>query len=700
MRRNLKRVCEVAVAALVVSCARAPTPTAQLPKAITPAASPAANTVVSAGATTGWRIFHLVPAESEVRFEVKEEFLGIGLATAIGWTSVVTGQLELRLDNGALHIGANRFAADLRTLVNDEPGRDEPVRRTLNSDGHPFATLVLPATQTWPKTIVEGQPASFTAVADMNLLGITRTLPVTVEATLAGDTLNGMLTMVVSMAAFGIHLGLGDIIVNDAVTVRATFHAVEGSRAETVAVAPSRNVNGQVVFSYQEGGNTHLYIMNGDGTDHRQLTQGNVDDLTPAWSPDGERIVFARQEGDSLDIFVVNADGTGLAQLMDNGAPDTTPAWSPDGAQIAYAATRPGSGAINIHVMNADGSDDRQLTTGGRENEFPTWSPDGRRIAFSCEQPAPLFNADICVIDVDGSNVTQLTRTSAKETQPAWSPDGSKIAFSSNGSGGGGGGRYQIYLMNADGTNLVNLSDSPYEDQFPAWLPDGAGLSFIRRGAIHMMNADGSGVYRLTEATSYRHANWQIGTGPAKAPAAEQTRQSGAQSICPATQPGTVSKTSILTLGPSAGITPSTATGERLIVTGALYDAGCSPLVGARLEVWQTDANGEYGPGHGGNDMQCCYFMGAVAADQNGRFQLITIRPGHYKGESQPPLAHIHIRIDHPDVSGREVEFVFKDDPYLGSSTLPDTVIALDAVKAEDEAGAYWRATGEIVLRR
>jgi polyisoprenoid-binding protein YceI len=128
-----------------------------------------------------------------------------------------------------------------------------------------------------------------------------------------------------------------------------------------------------------------------------------------------------------------------------------------------------------------------------------------------------------------------------------------------------------------------------------------------------------------------------------------------------------VAGTATITLGPSAGITPpkTQKPGQRLILLGTVYAEDCTPLPGVTLNVWQTNADGEYGPGHDTNNLQCCYLQGAVRTDANGRYQLITVMPGHYRGQSSPPPAHIHVEAHHPDAEPGGAEIVFADDPYL-----------------------------------
>ncbi len=112
------------------------------------------------------------------------------------------------------------------------------------------------------------------------------------------------------------------------------------------------------------------------------------------------------------------------------------------------------------------------------------------QIAFSSD-------GNIFLISADGSNPIQLT-SGNKDAWPAWSPDGAKIAFGSWREQN----NYEIYVMNADGTGVTRLTSDPASDYTPFWSPDGTKIAFAsdRDGnfEIYVMNADGTGVVRLT----------------------------------------------------------------------------------------------------------------------------------------------------------------------------------------------------------
>ena len=212
------------------------------------------------------------------------------------------------------------------------------------------------------------------------------------------------------------------------------------------------------------------------------------------------------------DIYAANIDGTNLKQLTTNPAHDFDPSWSPDGTRIAFRTDR--DGEDEIYVMNADGSEQTNLTNNPAEDYSPAWSPDGTRIAFASTRDGAIGN--IYVTNVDGSNVTRLTKSVGGE-YPTWSPDGEKIAFISDTDFGPNINLkegWDIFVMNADGSGLTRLTDSPGGDKLPDWSPDGQRIIFQsdRDKTSHftdiwVMNPDGTGQTRLTYNNGYA-PNW------------------------------------------------------------------------------------------------------------------------------------------------------------------------------------------------
>jgi Tol biopolymer transport system component len=279
-------------------------------------------------------------------------------------------------------------------------------------------------------------------------------------------------------------------------------------------VTPSYSANGgAIVFASQRDGNKEIYVMNPDGSNQQRITNNTVDDESPTISPDGVWIAFDRvreieygTEGKKLSTYEIIAWAAGNEyNLTNNDLNETQPVYSPDGSKIAFESDR--AGGSEIFVMNADGSGQTRLTLEPTRDLSPTWTPDGKNILFVSQRDG---NYEIYTMLANGALQTNLSRNPANDRSPAVSPGGKKIAFST-----ARDGNYEVYTMGADGSNPVNLTNNPAADYAPAYSPDGSKIAFAstRSGndEIHRMNRDGSSPKRLT-----RHA--ALDSAPAYSP--------------------------------------------------------------------------------------------------------------------------------------------------------------------------------------
>ena len=73
---------------------------------------------------------------------------------------------------------------------------------------------------------------------------------------------------------------------------------------------------------YEDG----IYVMNADGTGRERITYGGA---PSAISPDGEKFAFTKGCCDPVDIYLINVDGSALTRLTENEVSDRQPTFTP-----------------------------------------------------------------------------------------------------------------------------------------------------------------------------------------------------------------------------------------------------------------------------------------------------------------------------------------------------------------------------------
>ncbi len=228
---------------------------------------------------------------------------------------------------------------------------------------------------------------------------------------------------------------------------------------------------------------------------------------TSAWPSEAGLLAFRSDRSGAPDVFSMQATGADPTNLTAaSGAVDAQPAWSPDGSRIAFARRQRPGGRPDLFAMNANGRGRTRLTRTPVPERDPAWSPNGTRIAYaartSARGPFRIF-----VVGADGGAPTQLTTQlrGRADRSPTWSPDGTRIAFVSDRDGG----FPALYVMNADGSGVRRLTTTAYIDGNPSWSPDGTRIVAERccaNGTSDIVSVDvGTGLAsNLTDSTSFQ----------------------------------------------------------------------------------------------------------------------------------------------------------------------------------------------------
>ena len=202
-------------------------------------------------------------------------------------------------------------------------------------------------------------------------------------------------------------------------------------------------------------------------------------EVSPQFSPAGDRIAFSSNRSGHYEIWVSDASGQNQLQLTSLGATVTgSPRWSPDGQKIAFDASE--AGPYHIYLVNADGGKPRRLTSGASSDIIPAWSKDGATIYFGSNRTGEF---QIWKMSLAGGIPVQITRHGGLAAQI--SPDGQSLYYVK-----GDGDSTMLWKASLDGGDERKIADNVHRYSFAVAAQ---GVYFVTVGrAIEFLNsADG-----------------------------------------------------------------------------------------------------------------------------------------------------------------------------------------------------------------
>lgn len=276
---------------------------------------------------------------------------------------------------------------------------------------------------------------------------------------------------------------------------------------------------------------THLWEMNIDGSNARQITYSDKSEGSALFSPDGKWLAFVSSRDGDDNLYVMPTDGGEARKLTNVSTGVSDPVASPDGRSIVFSsdvypecaaddacnkkiADRWSEGPLKAHMADAllyrhwkswkdgtrahifladvAGGKVRDLTSGdfdsppfqlGGSTDYD-FSPDGKELVFASnhdKDQANSTNADLWLVPLDGSqaprNITGANH--AYDGNPQYSPDGKFIAYLRQSKPAYESDLFQIavYDRKAGTTRILTQDFDNWVTDFH-WAPDSQSIYF------------------------------------------------------------------------------------------------------------------------------------------------------------------------------------------------------------------------------
>lgn len=148
------------------------------------------------------------------------------------------------------------------------------------------------------------------------------------------------------------------------------------------------------------------------------ITQNDVMDHDPVFTPDGKFIVWVQGEGDDRELKMVNRGTKEITDLTTDSFADEDPAVSPDGTEVVFASKRGGDGSeYDLFILNIATLEITPLPAMPGDEHDPAWSPGGRYIVFSAGAAG---SKDLFILDRADMSTMTFTAADGSDLTPSW----------------------------------------------------------------------------------------------------------------------------------------------------------------------------------------------------------------------------------------------------------------------------------------
>lgn len=257
-----------------------------------------------------------------------------------------------------------------------------------------------------------------------------------------------------------------------------SFELIDVLRAQITGGESKALQNGRLVLSKDHIVEAREKLIK--TTDFRQYAHIISDTVYEALT--GERGAFLtriayvivrdrKTEALPYQLVIADYDGANETRLLSSPEPLMSPAWSPDGNKLAYVSFE--NKKAQIFMQDIYTTQRTLVTDFPGINGSPAFSPDGKKLAMVLSKDG---NPEIYVMDLASKRLDRITNDRAIDTEPSWAPDGKSLIFSSE-----RGGKPQIYQVDLNTKRTKRLTFEGEMNLGASITPDNVNLVVVNR---------------------------------------------------------------------------------------------------------------------------------------------------------------------------------------------------------------------------